>query len=324
MAGNRYTVRMQFGPSTRPIPTSSLPPPCNGCGKSAKTPHATSAPPIQAGSPPTKPIKWAYGVTTIPERKDNLLPKTLTSLSAGGFDAPRLFVDGCNPGMSCWYEKAFTDAPVTPRWPRVNAYANWYLSLHELFMRDPGADRYAIFQDDILVCRNLRPYLDHLPFPQRGYLNLTTFWENEAIVGPAHPIGIVPAMYRLDWAGKPKKPNSYGVSPQHGRGAMGLVFNRDGVLALLRHPHMTDRILPEGRDPNRYFRYIDGAVVEALNASGFIEYIHNPGLLQHNGPQSAISKKVWGPKSLTRTFPGESFDCLSLLSSPEPVPAQNP
>ena len=39
-------------------------------------------------------MKWAYGITTVPSRRENLFERTLQSLAVAGFDNPRLFVDG--------------------------------------------------------------------------------------------------------------------------------------------------------------------------------------------------------------------------------------
>lgn len=272
--------------------------------------------PINSAKHQSSSIKWAYGITTVPERIEHHLPRTLNSLLDAGFGNPRLFVDG---GTESQY--AHLGLQVTTRNPKVKAYANWYLSLLELFMRNPDAQRFAIFQDDIKAVKNLRPYLDRLPFPQKGYLNLTTFWESESIVGEQSPIGIVPAAPQRKHNGEPKRPNAVGVIPQHGRGALGLVFDRDGVLTLLRHEHMTNRVIPDrqGFDPNRHYRLIDGAVITAMNLSGYTEYVHNPSLVQHAGTTSTITGRQWGAKSLSKSFPGDEFDCLSLLPADQPT-----
>src|SRR5690348_4917848 len=105
--------------------------------------------------------RWSYGVTTVLERRDNLLPRTLKSLAAGGFDKPRLFVDGC-PAAS--YYDGF-GLEVTIRNPRIRTHPHWVLSLLELFGRDPTADRFALFQDDLVCYKNLRDYLGGCRYP---------------------------------------------------------------------------------------------------------------------------------------------------------------
>src|SRR5689334_3053216 len=104
-------------------------------------------------------MEWSVGVTTVPARAGVMLPRTLASLAAGGFDRPRLFVDGSDDVQS-W--KAMFRLPASCRWPRVKPFGNWVLALWELWLREPDADRWAIFQDDLVCVRNLRPYLESL------------------------------------------------------------------------------------------------------------------------------------------------------------------
>src|SRR5690606_21154247 len=91
-------------------------------------------------------------------------------------EVPRLFVDGADhlhlPTWMLRYE-------VTCRTPKIKAYGNWLLAAWELYIRDPQADRYAIFQDDLICCRNLREYIEKTDYPANGYLNLYSFPENE-------------------------------------------------------------------------------------------------------------------------------------------------
>lgn len=236
--------------------------------------------------------KWAYAVTTIPERRDTLFPRTIQSLRLAGFPNPRVFVDG---GIDArpYEEQGFE---VTLRHPKVRAFGNWILALWELYLRDTRADRYAIFQDDVIFVKNLREYLDHQPFPEKGYWNLFSFMKaNEALI-----------------AGKP---NGWYESDQYGRGALALVFNRDAVVQLFS----AHSIAMKPQHASRGDRRVDGAVVTALAPTHkqpggvFVEYIHNPSLVQHIGDQSSLGNHNQ-PKALT--FPGEDFNALSLLPQP--------
>src|SRR3954465_7467772 len=92
------------------------------------------------------PPPWAYGITTVPERRYDLLPRTIHSLARGGFDLPRLFIDGHEKSYHEW-----DTLPQTIRYPAIRTMGNWLLGLWELYIREPAADRYAIFQDDC-VC----------------------------------------------------------------------------------------------------------------------------------------------------------------------------
>jgi hypothetical protein len=221
-------------------------------------------------------VKWAYGVTTVPSRRGDLLPATLKSLADAGFDKPRLFVDGCSHRDAASYEDQFS-LPVTNRDPLMKAYLNWVFTLAELYARDPQADRYAVFQDDVVVVKCLRSYLDSVSYPERGYWNLYLHHQNHAFV--KGKTGFVP-------------------SNQAGKGGLGLVFDRASVIALLTHPHIVER--PTSAE-NRKDRALDGAVVTALKKAGWTEYVHAPSLVFHTGKVSAIGN---APQRDTPWFAG--------------------
>lgn len=248
-------------------------------------------------------MEWACGVTTVPSRGDGLLRRTLTSLAAGGFKQPRLFVDGArHAGDEHWWN----GSEVTCRWPAVKAWGNWILALHELHIRQPNADRYAIFQDDMVCSRNLRTYLEHSPYPgmekwdhrAKGYLNLFTFLSSESsIQGTA--LGTWSEGSVLSDGKDPFK-------RQCGRGAVALVFSRMAVRTLLGSKEAVERVADAARGSCN----IDGGVVNAMNAAGWREYVHNPSLVQHTGDVSTMGH---GRYPLAESFRGEDFDCLSLL-----------
>jgi hypothetical protein len=240
---------------------------------------------------------WTAGVTTTPTRRATLLPRTLASLRAGGFDRPRLFVDG-DGDLASWEQEFGLE--VTVHKPRIHAAAAWHLALWELYHRTPNAERFALFQDDMVCSRNLLEYLERTPYPPRGYCNLFAFPVNEALA-PGH-VGWLP-------------------TKQDGRGALALVFSREAVFTLLSSAHMAARV----QDPHRGWKFIDGGVVEAMKLAGWREFVHLPSLTQHTGIESTMSKRPhlvagqsgplyrWHPQTLSQTFPGENFDLLTLL-----------
>ena len=251
-------------------------------------------------------MRWAYGVTTVPERRADLLPSTLASLAAAGFDKPRLFIDGCKPSQSD-YESLGLE--TTYRWPKVRAYGNWILALAELYIREPNMERYAIFQDDLVTYRNLRTYLERTPYPDPcGYCNLYTFPSNQLL---APRVGAGGRWY---------------LSNQNGRGAVGLVFSLPAVLTLLTYQgpalsvdelrakvaarHMVERPMDAGRG----WRSLDGGVIEAMKKAGWKEWVHNPSLVQHTGKQSMIEASHDGQR-LAVSFRGENYDALAMLEN---------
>lgn len=238
-------------------------------------------------------IVWAYGVTTVPSRRETTLPQTLKSLQLAGFDSPRLFIDGAaNQDVQAY---GHLGLEITSRHPAVRAYGNWVLTLWELYLRDPSATRYAIFQDDCITYHNLREFLDQQEYPEKGYWNLYSFSDNEPIIAKSGQQGWV------------KAGNVKGHSElQTGRGAVGLVLSRDAAKVVLS----AKSIVEKPQDQHYGWRRLDGAIVTAMNAAGWTEYIHNPSLVQHIGYPSTIS----GVKHRqAQTFKGETFDALELL-----------
>lgn len=236
-------------------------------------------------------IKWAYGVTTVPERASDLLPRTLSSLRAAGFDNPRLFVDGTDDPLA-YYTLA---GEVTVRQPKIRTFGNWALALGELVIRTPNADRYAIFQDDFVTYKNLRRYLDYCSFPEKGYWNLYTFPSNQELAPDTPPV-----WYEARGLNS-TSPTPDGKQFQTGRGAVALVFDRQGTIDLLTHQHFVTKPT-EAAEP---WKRVDGCVVTAMNKAGYREFVHSPSLVQHTGKHSSMGNP---PHLLAVTFLGEDFD----------------
>lgn len=242
---------------------------------------------------------WSYGVTTVPSRRHSLLPATLASLKQAGFDSPRLFVDGTKD--VCGWSEEF-GLEVTPRFPAVRTAGNWTLSLWELYLRQPDAERYAVFQDDFVTYKNLRSYLEKW-YPGegndalKGYLNLYTFPSNQ---------GICPTQRKPGHPGEGKPRIGWYKSNQFGRGAVALVFSREAVAVLLSAKHFVRRVM----DAHRGWRAVDGGVVTAMGQEGWLEYVHNPSLVQHTGIESSMGNN---PHLLSTSFRGEGYDALELL-----------
>lgn len=243
----------------------------------------------------SKPIKWAYGVTTVPSRMQDLFPQTLSSLCDAGFDKPTIFLDGANHKLAVAYEERFK-LEVVNHYPAIRTFGNWELALRELFIRNPTAHRYAIFQDDLVTYRNLRHYLERTTTLPNAYYNLYTFPQNQQLV--------------------PKEPNTnkyvegWHKSNQMGRGAVGLVFDRLGVLTIMQGKLLAERPLDCLNGTSR----VDGVVSDVLKKAGYTEYIHHPSLVQHLGFHSTMRSDK---QEKAISFRGENFDALQSLVKPE-------
>jgi hypothetical protein len=242
---------------------------------------------------------WSYGITTVPERPD-LLRRTLRSLAGGGFDKPIIFVDGPSHSAGVFgdlleqYEFVF-------RSQKVGAYSHWCLTLFELFARNHDANRFAVFQDDFVTYKNLRPYLDAVPYPEKGYWNLYT--------GVPNKVGFKTT--NVDLA---KQQESFGFfeSNQKGHGALGLVFDSERMTQIFKNPILLTRMW----DPTLGDKNIDGFVVRAMREAGIKEYCHSPSLLSHTGIVSSMGNPTHPETPL---FLSEDFDALSFLKKDDPT-----
>ena len=251
-----------------------------------------------------------------------LLGQTLKSLAAAGFDNVRLFIDGMK--AKDWAERApewgMDHLSVTLREPPVLRCAgNWICTLYELFMRNPERDLFAVFQDDIVLARNVRQYLDRCKYPdgpwapnlgyQPGYWNLYSSPGNER--------------FQLSDKGQGWHPSN-----QRGLGALALVFSRQCAVTLLGSYYLAQR----GNSADRGWRAIDGGIVCALAHEKWIEYVHKPGLADHRGTERTFDARKTATGRETEfpvhqwedersmTFKGEGWDALELLAEPAPTP----
>ena len=243
--------------------------------------------------------RWAYGITTVPERRLDLVPRTMLSLIHGGFHTPHIFVDGVAEYPKC------PACQLTTRSKPLRTFGHWALSMAELWIRNPACDRYAMFQDDFVCVRNLRQYLDRVEYPSKGYLNLLTFPSNETFLEEqgnetANRIGF-----------HESRETNPGSSWQTGRGAVALVFSREALMVLLTSRTFVERPM----DATQGHKRLDGCIVTAMNKAGWREYIHNPSLVLHTGKRSSMGNK---PHPHSKTFPGEEYDALDLLSANVP------
>jgi hypothetical protein len=179
---------------------------------------------------------------------------------------------------------------ITFRYPKVRAYVNWILGLAELYTRNPIATYYAMFQDDIICCRGLKEYLEECHYPEPGYWNLICYPQNMDLAGD-----------RKGWI----------QSNQFGRGAQGLVFDRQTVLDLLTHSDTWEK----PQDANRGWRSIDGHVIDTLKKkAGYKEYVHVPSLLDHVGcVQTSMDPPHNQGQPPIQNFVGEDIDIRDYM-----------
>ena len=211
---------------------------------------------------PMKRVEFAVAVTTVRERILYPLPQTLKSLRAAGFDNIHEVIDSKKP---------------------MGIVGTWVKTLWALWVLNPRATHYIIFQDDILAMKNLREYLAKSEYPENGYCNLCTYPENTT-----------PKLSTPGWHRATKR----------GKGAQALMFDPKAVKALLT----SGRLVSKPHDARNADRSLDGMIVEAMEQAGYKEYVHSPSLVDHVGQSSTIGHE---PTLHMPTF-DETFDLLSL------------
>lgn len=242
-------------------------------------------------------MKFAYAVTTCQYRLGSeVLNKTLQSLKASGFDAPRVFVDAVQ--LPIKYYEELGEQYTLRIGPPVGPFGAWMASVWELVTRDPEADRYVIFQDDIVVSAGLRDFLTWTRYPEQGYCNLCTYPKN---------------------AQRGRSGIGWFLTDQKGLGAQALMFDNAAMTALLSSKHLIDRVTSKNpRVIERRWKYIDGAIVTAMRSEGYAEYVHDPSPVSHTGEDSAKAHynpldEIIRPQPPTALFRGEDFDLRTLL-----------
>ena len=225
--------------------------------------------------------EWAVGVTVAP-RQNPTFEQCYESFLRAGFK-PHIFKE---PDVHI--DPRFFKYGVTARSQRLGAWKNWLTSLFELRKRKPNADVYAIFQDDVILCKNIKRYLECelWPSPFTAFVSVFT---------PNHYKG------RSTW-----NPIDQGLNLWM---AQTFFFSPYAVDSILRHPSVVNW----GGDKN-----IDSKIGEWAQQIGMYPYYHTPSLGQHIGHDSTIwnganEVPALGDRSAS-DFVGINFDAMQLLS----------
>jgi hypothetical protein len=222
---------------------------------------------------------WSTGITTA-RREPSTFDRTMLSLARAGFD-PHIFKDW---GVSI--DPVFLKNGLTERSEPVGAWKNWLEGLKELRSSNPSADFYGMFQDDIVLCKNIRPYLEHNLWPS----------EKTAVVSIFTPCGYSSGKSRgwekIELGRDLWMAQAYIFNPAH----IDTILNDEGILSW------------QGR------QNIDSNVGECLQNNSLEIYYHVPSLCQHFSMTSAIYPDKPMPAIGLRSaidFVGEHYDTFS-------------
>lgn len=233
---------------------------------------------------------WAVGVTTAP-RQPATLERTLASLAAAGWTGPRLFAE---PGSVI--PPGFANSPITRRDRPLGAWPNFFLGLSELVLRDPHADAYFMLQDDVVLCANLRGYLERSLWPS----------DRLAMVSPYRSTN-----YTAQTA--PWRPIDAGWNLI---GALTCIFPNAAARSLLSFARAVSF---RQRGPSEGLRNVDSVVGAWAKHNRLPIYMHVPSLAAHIGETSL----AWPGLAAVRQrqandFVGEAFDAKELAPAPAP------
>ncbi|MCH9776822.1 MAG: hypothetical protein K0U90_10350 [Planctomycetes bacterium] len=234
------------------------------------------------------PIKsWSVGVTTAP-RAVSVLDRTLESLSRAGWPEIHVFAEPdsvvTHKADQCYWHQ---------RGKILGAFSNWYISLTELVLLDPHADAYLLCQDDIVLSRDTRPYLEKVLWCNEGSQVLSIYCA-EVHDEPNH-IGF--NQLDADW---------------NTCGALALIFPNAVARALLCDPLFLDH---RRNGPSNGDACIDSVLGRWCRRSNIRYYVHHPSLVQHTGHYSSL----WGeiapsPRRRAGSFLDESESALEWFN----------
>lgn len=231
---------------------------------------------------------YMIGVTTAPRRVSHL-EKTIKSIELAGFESVHVFSEpGVEklPEVNHWYENE----------SKLEVLHNWCTGLYQLYANNPNADWYVMCQDDIVMCRGVREYLQQLKPPdlECGLVSLYTS-NGKNIQG----VKLEKEKYLSDVSvGQLVRANK----GQSLWGACCYVLTTQAISVIVRHMDLTGH-------PRR----LDYRVPELLWEHGLSVWYHLPSLVQHTQTvPSSVGHGVSGYGMRSDSFIGEDNVCYKM------------
>ena len=219
---------------------------------------------------------------TLSPRKKSTHNETLRSAKLAGFDDIHLFMDG-----KVEVDDEFSHYPVTIREPKLGAWKNWITTLKDLYELYPERDAYAIFQDDVSFCKNVKKFAEKTLWANsERHMGVASFYS------PSHYERPIPGWYKRN-VGLTLRP------------AVTFVFSPECVESVLRYFK---------KNPWKRKQNIDNAIGQWGKHTKRYPYFFSPSLCQHTGHTSVISpwKSIKG-KRKSYKYVGEDFDAMEFL-----------
>jgi hypothetical protein len=223
----------------------------------------------------TRKSSWAVGLTTT-RRTRSTIKYTLNNLANNGFQ-PTIFAE-----PNSYIPEDYKHYNIVQRETKYGAFKNWYEGIKELRRSNPNASFYAMFQDDLILCKNVKDYIENTVWPEgAGVLS-----------------GYTPVHYKgergWNWVNK----------GEHLWGAVALFFKGDAIDSIIEHPTIKDW---DGH------RNIDSRLGLWAQETGFKTFYHTPSLSQHIGDESTVCDAPATGMRAAGDFMGEEFDIMQLF-----------
>lgn len=205
--------------------------------------------------------RFAVGITAAP-RPTPTVHQCVQSVIAAGFE-PTVFAEPHTPtaALSC---------RVVSRPRRLGCFHNYLQTLEDLLASDPEAQAIVVFQDDVIVSKDLRPFLEH------------DLW-------PSDKCGAV-SLYSPDFYGYEhgRPPGFFRQPGKFLMGACGMVYPRHVAQALTtRHREWRGAAKGVITDPVKK-KAVDTWIGHAVKGENLHVYYPNPSLCQHIAETSSI------------------------------------
>ena len=231
-------------------------------------------------------MKWSVGITTC-QREHNTVSQLLHSLHDNGWNDITVYAEP-NAEVSSYR--------VVRRDKNYGCWTNWICGLYDMYAMDIEADAYVMFEDDVLLCRNLRPYLERLvpALANFGALSLYT---------PSHQAKKTQGLFCI---------HDEGYRGGFIWGTQAIVFSSASLPRFLASKNVMEhrRTQTGATNKNR-----DSAIGMWAKQNGERVFYHTPSLVQHlRGPSS-----VGHDHHEASDFVGEDFDATSLLAAQMPI-----
>jgi GT2 family glycosyltransferase len=279
---------------------------CQGCRKSA----AGCAAGCANCSELAAPVEWAIGITTAP-RNEYTLSRTVNSLTAAGFDDWLVFAEpnsvlGEPVTISRVVQRpnTITDArfDVSASAGRFGVWRHYVQTLADLLAWKPNADAIMIVQDDVVFCRDLKPFLERELWPSDN-VGVVSLWAS--------------SQYETE------RTELKRILDPHLIGALAYVFPRAVVEEMLTHEMSLDwrgaarahaTAIPEEKTA------CDAWVGVLLKKIRREVFYYTPSLAQHSAETSSIGNGSNTGFRGSLKFIGENTSAFSWVADPPRSP----